>query len=214
MRYCVVVLLIFTVLAPSLHAQEAKTYPFTKHQLGINSTTLLQQILSFGKELDESPAPFVQYKMYLGSIGLRAGFAGDYNTANEDDGFSDEKSWFYEARLGAEMRTNLSQRWKLFYGFEGLFRNQETTVKTSDGFATVTNKDTRLDFGGGPIAGLQFEISKHFSIYTEAGLYFRDLSFVSRVNNDIFQGNNLKSETNSEQIEFEMPASLFFVVKF
>ena len=202
-----------------------------RHELSLNATSFIQQFaLNSSSQGITSPYLF-QYKLLGNKLnGLRAGIGGSYSEEQEFgsiDNFppnpgSTFRSYRYnaEVRLGYERSTTLSNRWDVFYGFDGLFGYRPSVAEaTSDvGLGedlVTTNEFITTTFGGGPVLGIRFRISERIYLFTESSAYFTRSETKERTSysNPDFGSD---SEETSRQLDLQMllPTNIFFAIRF
>ena len=190
-----------------------------EHQLGINATYFFKQFLNFGNSGNLEISPYiVSYKVFdRHHHGFRfgAGFNSTTITQNPDS-ISAVKSTnaSYNFRGGYEYQNALSEKWLCFFGVDGVFNYSTRKTTTNNGFDNVTSNELTYTYGGGPIFGIQFNISKHVTLFTETGVYATtgEISDKSTFeNNPVF---NDETKTNLSSISFVLPTSLFLNIRF
>ena len=79
----------------------------------------------------------------------------------------------------------------------------------------VTTGDDTWSLGGGPVVGIQVNIHKRISLFTETAFYYSYSSTRTKVNSLNFpEGNVSKVSDITQAGKFLLPTSLFFVFRF
>lgn len=205
----IILLCLFTLLAKDHFGQSAHKF---KNDLGFNVTTLLSEVIGIGNQGD-SPVFNLTYRRKSKSAAFRVsahvGFNKD-NTINEIDFTElDLTESDYRLRLGYEKMLDLSNKFKMHYGIDGLGLYSSSISSSSTG---LSNDITELSFGGGPAIRMEFKLSDRISLMTESTLYFLIGSSY-----DVLQlgGQELANEQNTTyRISTQIPSVLFLNVHF
>ena len=205
----------------SLFAQDDSERNST-HELGVNATSFVKNFLSLNAaDVDEGDY-VLTYKKHQQNRALRIGLGGRFSQVNEDlegGGKLTTKDNFAALRVGYEWNKSVAQRWNIYYGLDAITDFTQSVSSTSSFLNTGQIEDVKLSserigFGGGPIIGIQFFISKNISLATEGSLYFR-----YNTSNDkesfAIQSQFNKDETSfSSTFDFGLPTALFFTIWF
>jgi hypothetical protein len=212
--------LLFSIVYLNVSGQEdVQKDRRNQHQLGVNATYFFKQFLNFGNSGSLAISPYiVSYKVFdRKHHGFRfgAGFNSTTSTKNPDS-LNAQKTTVanYNFRSGYEFQKQLSEKWTCFFGVDGVFNYQFQKSTSSNGFDNVTSTNLTYSYGGGPIFGIQFNLSKHVTLFTETGIYAtagETSTKSSFENNPVF---NSKSKTNNSAINFVLPTSLFLNIRF
>ena len=186
----------FIVIAYGAVGQSSHRY---KNDLGFNVTSLLSEVIGIGNQGD-SPVFNISYRRKGTKSAIRIsahlGFNKD-NSINEID-FSELtlNESDYRLRIGYEKILDLSNKFKMLYGIDGLALFSSSEIK----------------FGGGPALRLEYKISDRISLMTESTLYF-----LTGWSEDVLQlgGQQLANERNTTfNLSTQIPSVLFLNVHF
>jgi len=130
-------------------------------QIGINSTALISQLINFSSNFSVFNSNYIfTYKKRKGNKNFRLGVGGGFFFEKED---SDKRSNVsIRLRLGRERFTDISKRWRVYYGGDFKIDFDNTSAFFLD------EPIRRYSLGGGPVCGLQFNINSRLSLATEA----------------------------------------------
>ncbi|MBX7181849.1 MAG: porin family protein [Bacteroidia bacterium] len=214
-----IVLTVLTLNFSTLFAQENSTEKRNQHQIGVNASYFFKQFLNLGSSNSLSISPYIlSYKIVdrkHHGFRMGAGLSMQSSNQNPDSTNSVKNSTSaYNLRFGYEYQKELGPKWLCFFGADGLFNYALDKTTTNNGFDKVSNTDVLLTYGGGPVLGFQYNISKHISLFTETGIYAlvgQSVSKSSFTNNPQF---NEETKTNVSSVSFLLPTSLFLVVRF
>ncbi len=193
-----------------------------KHEIGINATAFVKQILSFGDTATASNnSPYlITYKMITNSsIALRFGFGGRYNRQKESfEGFEDSAvltNSAFDVRIGAEWQKSIAKRWKTSIGLDFITNSILEKRVIDTGFDVVTFEEKSFSLGGGPVLGIYFNINDKISLYTEGAAYFTSGESASTQDFKNFPEFNLE-EDNITETDFSLyiPTTLYFIFTF
>ncbi len=161
------VTLLFCLLIAGInvHSQDIleKNKEQTKYdqQIGVNSTALISQLINFSSTFSFFNNDYIfTYKKQKNNKVFRFGFGGSFLYQNTE--LDKRTNISGKLRFGRERFTNISKRWRVFYGGDAKTNFEYTK-------ATFLNEPIKaISLGGGPIAGLQFNINSRLSLSTEA----------------------------------------------
>jgi hypothetical protein len=190
-------------------------------QVGFNAMPLLKFV--FNRTQDSVTAtqfPYiVMYKIGFNKHILRASLGGSYsNEVNQVPKFLDKeifKKTNIAARLGYERQLRAAKLFNVSLGFDALY-NYKLDLRINDSsFDKVTIFTESVGFGGGPMMGLSWNVSKNLSLYTEVAAYYVN-SRVSKqtdfVRNPEFS--DIVARSVSQKMDFLLPTSLYLIYKF
>ncbi len=164
------------------HAQEVVSAPpietpkvKLQHEIGINATFLVKQVLSFGASNAIPISPYIfAYKLTYKGHGIRLGGGGNSVSLTENQQtFADTKTIVTEsvnARFGYEYQRPLDEKWTGWVGLDAVYGNTINKNISDSGFDRVTLSNGISNKGGALALGMQYNLNKHFSIATEANL--------------------------------------------
>lgn len=217
-------LLLFTFAVAVLSAQTdtlpAKAKLAIGHELGIETNNLISRFLDENNDEGLLESPYLlTYKLVLGHWAIRTGIGGDRHKSTEtEEGFADSKtteSNEIDYRIGIEKRFSLGEKWQANIGLDGLGFSSKNKVVEDSGFDVVTTSESVNGWGGGPSFGLQFNLGRQISLYTEASFYY---TFSTREGARLFKNfpefdDELK-KTKEENLDIRLPAVLYIVFRF
>jgi hypothetical protein len=217
---------IFAILfCGTLNAQEQnkeksrKILPPMTHQIGINSSFLLNKVF---KSLDDSinATPYMlTYRFGLGHFGLRlgAGGASKYSLVQEE-GYADSKLFSKKSldiRVGFDYEKNLGRRFKGTFALDFLTKRFIQKDVTDSGFDVIEKVNQKIAYGAGPSIGMSYWFSEKIGIYTEASFY---MLYGNTDNGRIFKNfpelNDQLFREKTEDLVTILPSSIFIVFKF
>lgn len=177
--------------------------PNNNNNLGANATTYL---LSFKTIFKGGPA-------------IRFGLGGNYTNKKVDDddfsGIQTQVNSQFNTRLGFEWQFNLGRRWNFYAGVDGIFSTGKTRVETPNFPPDKTIVETKTTaFGGGPVAGVQFRISKRISLLTETAVYAKSTTTDDKMIDTSFPANNSQTKTKEFSFNIIAPQSIYLIVTF
>ena len=214
-NHCLIFL--FLCCAMTLGAQEeALEKTPTQTELGINVTNTLAGFFnSGGSDFPTDPYLF-SLKFAKTNRAFRIGLNFSYTDRSEflPTGNRDGFETFAAARVGYEWRRHIDRRFTLYYGFDGVAQLDSEILKfESFGFDNITSTEQTIGFGGGPVMGIQFWISKKVALSTETSIY----GIVQRHKKTQEVGNNFEpiiDQSIDFVIEPMIPNSLYFIFVF
>lgn len=237
--------LLFLLLLPvSLVAQDTPDAKNFKHEIGINATQLIKQLISFSNSNPPTLPYTLTYKYISGKkafrFGIGASIARDkgeskpLNTPNQF--YGPVPTYFNETiadiRIGYEIQIPIEKRFVGYFGFDiitALDREKSFSVTVNDNLPSfysynqTTVNNSTFGIGGGPVAGFQFMINKRISVFTESPLYFTfskgNLKTESTTDSDFGQGQtttriNDISSTSATRLNITLPVTLYLAIRF
>jgi opacity protein-like surface antigen len=216
----IIIACLLTVTAPLKSVcQEAEAPAKYTNQIGINTTFFFKQFLNFSDNNTIAVSPYVlTYKLISPkNHAFRMGVGGTYS--NKKETFEntgqlprETNAYTLDFSAGYEYRIPLSERWLCFAGADAvtdLISSKVIATDASDETTTIT-KTTK--YGGALVVGIQFNISKRISLFTETSVQFTNSksSFESKFLNN--PGFNFKQVTRETSINFVLPTSLFLAI--
>lgn len=223
------------------------------HEIGINTTMLLKQIFNLSNNTFPTLPYDLTYKLISennkwairGGVGITLNNSSVSSTItstnqNQTPGGPDaivpttnnSTNLFY--RMGWEQRFVIDGRFLPYAGFDiagqfGNSKSQSSNVSNNLPFSYSYTK-TRdniltMMYGGGPVAGIQFFLTKKVSLFTEIPIYFF-YSYQKEVTNnyqnqfDFNSGTYISSENGQTQkitgtkLSVTLPVTLYMALKF
>jgi hypothetical protein len=214
--------IVFLFLGIHLFAQNENTDETPKirfqHEVGVNTTLLLKQVLSFSDNtIPLSPYTFT-YKMIRKNKGIRFGIGGSFTSnVEKQTSFADNKTVNNQkgsARLGFEWQKNVGKKWKSWFGVDALGGISVVENVSDSGFDQVSIGTSNNSYGLGVVFGAEWRFNEHFSLATESSFngVFTEKSdyttFAARTQDDI------SKSTSGKDFSTVLPTSIFLVYKF
>lgn len=175
-------LIIGLTLAPILCVSQNKTF---KNEFNLNVTGFVANYFSLGGgPVSNNPYLFGFKRIFNEKSALRAG--GNFNSSqsnilvNPQQPRSYQESKNVDFRIGYEWRRPVTNRFSWFYGIDlitnyNVFRNTNTQLFFDGRNQVPVDNETSnssTGYGGGPIAGLQWNLSKRISLFAESRANF------------------------------------------
>jgi hypothetical protein len=215
------IILLFFFGSTSLFAQEEKK--ILGHEIGLNATFLVNEILSFDGE-DPAEEPFALYYKLIGNRKFAFRFGLGLQVDNreleetDDPGTNPQNSVKLSSanlRFGVEFQESLSERWLFYAGADAVVQSSQSVVDNIDPFfgdSKVTQSSALL--GGGPVLGIQFRINERVRLSTESSLYFLAGKEKQKVefDNPGFPTDPIEETSKLEKLDIRLPVSLYFSV--
>jgi hypothetical protein len=197
------------------------------HEIGINATLLIKQVLSLSTT-NVTLLPYdLTYKYISNKWAFRTGLGiMSSSSTNETtstttstvtpgpDASAPTTNKFFQAsyRAGIEYRVPV-KNWLLGYaGIDIAGVNSKSTDQSSNVFNNLpfsyqytrtTDVTTTTSIGAGPVLGLQFYINKRLSIFTEIPIYIMHTRTVEDIDDyrNVLQGSNIYVSTDNTQTQ-------------
>lgn len=208
-----------------MHIASAQDSTFK--ELGLNATPFINQYLDFGSGNGEFSSPYmITYEQKFGKLGSRIGLgiiSRNKNDKPTNDNLTEPEfhtnTLSLDARLGAVLYKNLSNRWDLKYGLDGtisLDNNKNWTVVKNVFGQEVTNTNSIMDWQSGlaPFVFVQFHVTKHFSLATELIGTATYGERVTKVQSSEFPEFDTRQESTSINFNIAPPTALYFIFRF
>lgn len=174
MRILTLVFFLFTVAAPIFSQKKSEKKP-RNMEIGLNITSTLAGFFNSGG--DRIPTDPFLFSFKIG--GKKSAFRTGLNirSRQQDEASNDingSRTTFdtrIDARLGWEWRREITRKFRLHYGLDGLllFQNTKSDFNSSIGLATL--KMHREGAGGGPFLGMTWVAHPRVTFGTEATIY-------------------------------------------
>jgi hypothetical protein len=236
--------ILFLLLLPaSLIAQDTPEASNFKHEIGINATQLIKQVVGLSNTTPATLPYTLTYKYISGKKAFRFGIGasvardkGESQPLNTPYQFYRPvptyfNQTFADIRIGYEIQIPVEKRFVCYFGFDlvtAFDRENSFSVNVNDNLpsfysynrTTVDNSMFRI--GGGPVAGFQFFISKRISLFTETPLYFTwskgNLKTESITDSDFGQGQSITTindinSTSATRLNITLPVTLYLAVR-
>lgn len=189
------------------------------HEVGINATNLINQILNFSeKEIPQSPY-LLTYKIGIKKHALRLGVGATFKeTEKSVETFDDTETLrdlTLDLRFGYEFRSQFGNRWIGYFGADAIYTQTDDEQINNSGFDVVTIAENKSGFGGGPVLGLQFRLTEKLMLGTEGAFYFTQTENKSSTTFTNFPGFDTETEiTKDKEIVTYLPATLYLIFHF
>ena len=212
--------LIGFLLTACLFAQEkqenenkSKTF---KHELGLNVTNLLTDLLGNNNRTDAGDY-LISYKKVNGNKAFRMGATINFSIKKEDVFNSNNTltNQNFQLRLGKEWRHNLSSKLQYYFGVDGIIGYKSEQSSATVNIGTIIQTDKAFSLGGGPVLGFQFALLDRLLLGTEGALYAafnkNDVNFSGfGINTSQFPAKN----SQGINLQTHLPKFLFLIIKF
>lgn len=191
------------------------------HELFINTTFFIKQIVSLSNANLEVSPYILGYKVFLDKKkqhGIRVSVGGDFGKKKElpDSSFVRiDKTTSIDYRVGYEFRYPISKAWTFFTGVD--FRNSYigNSSKVNSSIDIVNTSENGFSIGGGPVVGIQVNLHKRISLFTETAFYYAYTKTKTKTSSSNFPELNTDRVVSEEHKgSFLLPTSLFFVFRF
>jgi hypothetical protein len=190
-----------------------------EYDVAINTTFFVKQIINLSSSNLEISPYIVGFNLFpVRDHGIRLAVGGSFthSTQTPDSTFVQiSKTSEVDYRIGYEYRHFFGKRWVFFAGvdFINSFTVNSTKVNSSTDIITTSNNTMML--GGGPVLGIQVNISRHISLFTETAFYYSYATTTSKTNSLNFPDLNVNKVSDIEETgKFVLPTSLYFVFRF
>lgn len=224
MKKSIFLLFFSLIFAGQIAAQENDTElnntPQFTHEVGINATSLIKQVISFSDTSFAISPYLITYKLLTNkNLGIRVALGGNYSRKKENvQNFEDTATSTdlgLDLRIGVEWQQQLGKRWKTAVGLDFVSSNVLDKTVIDTGFDVVTFENKSNTLGGGPILGIYYNISNKVSLYTEAAAYFTTGNSFNSQDFKSFPEFNEKSDDITEtSFQFHVPTTLYLVFTF
>lgn len=212
--------LAFTGLASGIQAQDITPDKLpVRHIISINGSGLFNRIIRQPGDTTNQNPYLLGYRISRGRYGLRVGAGGARQyTETRQAGFRDVKTTNntnVDLRLGLDMEINVGRGFRAFFGVDGLRQWKKHETVDDSGFDVIRTIAQSEAYGGGPFAGLMWQITPWLGLYTETGFYY--LTGKSESGRTFSNFPELNDEVNQQQTqEFQaiLPASIFVTFRF
>lgn len=197
--------------------QENEDKPKTfKHELGLNVTNLLTDLLGNNNRTDAGDY-LISYKKVNGNKAFRMGATINFsikkeNVFNSNNTLTNQN---FQLRLGKEWQHNLSSKLQYYFGGDGIvgFKSEQSSATINNG--TIIQTDKVFVVGGGPVLGFQFALLDRLLLGTEGALYAALNKNSTDFNSAPISSLQIPSK-NSEglNVQTHLPKFLFLILKF
>lgn len=173
-RPYIIFLLAFCSVA--LFAQDDDRDKRFKTEIGLNITNTLAGFFnSGGSGLSKDPYLFsLKFAGRKGALRFATNFKSGSNSEflSSGTGRRDVKQSEAVVRGGFEFRKPIEHGFTIYYGLDGVIEIENEEVEFfSSNFEDIKSTKSTTGFGGGPVLGMQYQLSKHIALSTEASIY-------------------------------------------
>ena len=201
----------------TLIAQDGAVKPKPlKHELGLNVTSLLTDLLGNNNRVDVGNY-LITYKKVKENTALRMGLGINVSVKNENtSSFNTSlKNQNFQFRLGKEWRHSISAKLQYYFGGDGFVgaRREESNGAVNTG--VIIQTDNTFTLGGGPVLGFQFALYDKLLLGTEGALYFNFNR--NTVDFQTFSSSSIafpSKSSNGFDVQTQLPKFLFLILKF
>lgn len=165
-------LILLLVLLPCMlivkGQKSTKTIKGDGFYIGLNSTNVIKNLLSFSSNSTNDPYTLVG-SLNKGNSAFRFGIGVDIATKKNDDlRFADNTNSKFDFRVGYQWTKQLWSNLYFIYGVDilGGWENDFSVI------GSISNQDDIWKVGLGPISGVLYRINNRLSISTESSFYF------------------------------------------
>jgi len=222
--FCIFIVILFpffTYAQEETHEEEHKEKRHLDlfNEIGINATSLLNQILNFSdKEIPQNPY-LLTYKLGIKKHAFRLGVGAIFKESEKSvETFDDTetlKDLSLDVRAGYEFRSAFGNRWIGTFGADFIYTQTVDEQINNSGFDVVTIANNQSGIGGGPVLGLQFRLSEKLMLGTEGAFYFTQTETKSKTEFENFVEFNTEAEiTIDKELVNYLPATLYLIFHF
>ena len=168
------------------------------HFVGVQINPLLRQLLTIGSVPNTGNPFLLNYSMNhsLTKCGVHGGVGYSFSQIKDNDNITDRKTLAtsVSARIGFDKYYELSSRWQLGFGIDGVYQLSENITNTQIISFDTINTESRITAqrsGGGLRGFARFKLSERVLLGTECTMYYQF-------------GNN-KTETKITGPDFNQP---------
>ena len=202
------IILFFSI---SISGQDDNLKKSFKHEIGINISTLVDNIIFPNESYNFLPDDyFLTYKYHMEKFAIRTRIGGHQRSYNKENAINQNpsnrkgNSSEFNIALGIEKKSTFKNKWTYHYGIESIYHYNyflHTNVGSTNG-ENPEIRDTKIGFGFGAILGFNYSIRPWISIGSESTFRFLSSAitskyvFIDSINN--IEGSS--KETNSKFI--------------
>ena len=159
------------------------------------------------------------YKLGTKKHALRFGVGTTFKESEKSvETFDDTetvKDLTLDLRAGYEFRNSFGNRWIGYFGADFIYTRIVDEQINDSGFDVVTISNNQSGIGGGPVVGLQFQLTEKLMLGTEGAFYFSQSETRSRTEFQNFIEFNTETEiTEDKEIITYLPATLYLIFHF
>lgn len=197
----------------------AKPHKENPHYLAFNATFFLRQFISFAtSSVSISSTPYIfDYRFVPKNHGFRASIGAGYTgrTSRSDSSqVTVIKKTTISYRVGYVYQVKASKRWTFIVGADIIGSYNDSALRVNTTTDVVTTKSNTWSIGAGPSLGIQFKINNRIGLFTETAIYYTYSSQKSSHDFANFPEFHDETSATENKLEFTVPLSLFFYVRF
>jgi len=212
------ILLCFLVLNGAIvfgQSKKKSKKPKNTTEVDLNATYLARNFFGAEDDVTSISDYLLYYKIIKGNNAMRFGLGGSINQRVEDIPGNGQEVFgsILNARIGYERRIGMGKNWIYYYGIDFIFHYDRLETRTIN-LDDLTEDDTYLEFGAGPILGLQYMINEHIGIATETGIFAFFSTFNQTEESVNFPEINKDQRFDQFRIAAIPPINVYLSVKF
>lgn len=210
----------FLIMAPCCYAQETTEGELVKkqsggeHLIGVQLNELIRQVSLNDATETAVQNPYLITYMYNSlkdNWGVRIGLGLQTGTSAPGNFFGvDTLSKVFNLNLRFGFMKSIRLADKLVCGLGGdlVFYHVDRTTSENASFGFGGDRKLNIDgYGGGPVASVRYEFTRHISVGTETSFYY---TFgTQKVSDGSFTSHDEKISNGS----FNLPIALYFIIK-
>jgi hypothetical protein len=227
-------------------AASAQDSSAVQHEFGFNTTLLLKQVFNLSNNTFPMLPYDLTYKRIHGAHAWRFGLGVDVDLQNvatstsgsgtttgpDPIGPTYSRDGLVSLREGWEKRFDLDKRFTAWLGLdvvEAYGNNSAQTISVFNNlpgsyfYSRTTISGNTIEGGLGPVAGIQFMLTKRLSLFTEAPLYAvfhyeqkKTENYQNQYNGFEYEASLDKETVTTSKLNFSftMPVTLYLALKF
>jgi hypothetical protein len=217
-KTCTLLSILLLLSGPTFAQSKSEKGKDMTHELGLNVTSLLADLLGNNNRTDAGRY-LLTYKKVADMKAFRMGLAMNFNLNKQNSNFNTTLvNQNFQVRLGKEWRHEISAKLHYYFGFDGIggYTTEESAATTIGG--NIIQKDKTLSFGAGPVLGFQFALYDKLLIGTEGSLYAtfnkKDVTFSTQSFGGPPPTTIPSRNSTGVAVQTNLPTSLFLILKF
>lgn len=221
MRHILITFFLLTSLAAVATSDSLVVAPKAKpqHHVFLNTTFFLKQLINLSNQNIAISPYILGYKCFFTkNHGIRASIGGSFSKRTDYPDSTATRittNYAVDYRVGYEFRHLFGKRWYLQTGVDIVGRQSFGGTKANSSFDILNSSTSFNSIGGGPLLGIQFNITNRIALFTETAFYYSYSWGQRKIDSRNFpQLNSNRSAGSEYRGEFILPTSLFFVFIF
>jgi hypothetical protein len=202
--------LLFIFGNSALNAQESSKDIY-RSTVSVNATMFFANFVNFGNVQMNTPY-IIDYRYNFNpKHQIRTGLNFVHSTSNSKEFNNPDRVYrentMIDFRIGYLYNSKVAKKWNLFYGIDLIYSENNNNIQNKtnifannqQGTARITTNSISNSMGGGPLLGLQWNITDRISLWTES-------RFVYRYNENIqsFTWDEFSIDISGEESRFEI----------